>query len=55
MLVANRNRVVSRTELLDEVLERAGDHRLVTVVGPGGIGKTHLLHHVGSVGHVLAK
>jgi predicted ATPase/DNA-binding CsgD family transcriptional regulator len=41
-LPAAPSSLVGREADLRALLERAGDHRLVTVVGPGGIGKTRL-------------
>jgi predicted ATPase/DNA-binding winged helix-turn-helix (wHTH) protein len=34
------NRLIGRAECLTSVVESLGKHRLVTIVGPGGIGKT---------------
>ena len=39
--------LVGRVRDRDAILERATERRLVTIVGPGGIGKTHLMSHVG--------
>lgn len=37
--------LVGRADLLDEVHRRLAECRLVTLVGPGGVGKTHLMRH----------
>ena len=42
-------RVLGREDELAEVGRRLDDHRLVTVVGPGGIGKTALARAVAEV------
>ena len=34
--------LIGRETLLDQLAEMIGDHRLVTLVGPGGVGKTSL-------------
>jgi predicted ATPase/DNA-binding SARP family transcriptional activator len=39
--------LVGRGELIDEVLEATNEHRLVTLVGPGGVGKTRLAIELG--------
>ena len=39
--------LVGRDDLVAEVTERAGTHRVVTLVGPGGVGKTRLLLEAG--------
>ena len=39
--------LVGRDELADELATLAGDHRVVTLVGPGGVGKTRLLIELG--------
>ena len=39
--------LVGREALVDEVVAMAEAHRLVTLVGPGGVGKTRLLVEVG--------
>jgi predicted ATPase/DNA-binding SARP family transcriptional activator len=39
--------LVGRDELVDEVTAFAKAHRLVTLIGPGGVGKTRLLVEVG--------
>ncbi|MEM6930788.1 MAG: hypothetical protein AAF602_27890, partial [Myxococcota bacterium] len=41
-LPSPRNRFVGRERALEEVAERVREHRLVTVLGMGGIGKTRL-------------
>jgi predicted ATPase/DNA-binding CsgD family transcriptional regulator len=38
---------VGRAQVVDEVAARLGQHRLVTVTGPGGAGKTRLAGEVG--------
>ena len=40
--------LIGRSDDLDAIVDKSNHHRLVTVVGPGGIGKKHLLHHVGA-------
>jgi predicted ATPase/class 3 adenylate cyclase len=37
-----RAQLLGRDDLLDEIAERVEEHRLVTLLGPGGIGKTSL-------------
>ena len=39
-LPALLTRVVGRDEIIETVVSRCSQHRLVTIVGPGGIGKT---------------
>jgi predicted ATPase/DNA-binding SARP family transcriptional activator len=39
--------LIGRDALLAEVLQNVEDHRLVTLVGPGGVGKTRLAIEVG--------
>ena len=39
--------LVGRDDLVAEVTELAGTHRVVTLVGPGGVGKTRLLLEAG--------
>jgi predicted ATPase/DNA-binding SARP family transcriptional activator len=39
--------LVGRDRLVDEVLELVERHRLVSLIGPGGVGKTRLLIEVG--------
>ncbi|HEX5944722.1 MAG TPA: BTAD domain-containing putative transcriptional regulator, partial [Acidimicrobiales bacterium] len=39
--------LVGRDDLVAEVTELAGAHRVVTLVGPGGVGKTRLLFEAG--------
>jgi len=46
-LPAPTTALIGREALVDEVLERLGSSRLVTLVGPGGVGKTRLLLEVG--------
>src|SRR5690606_29804530 len=36
--------LIGRAAELDELVSRCDSHRLVTVVGPGGVGKTRLAH-----------
>lgn len=38
--------LLGRGREIDEVVRRVGERRLVTLIGPGGIGKTALAHHV---------
>lgn len=46
-LVHPATSLIGRAELLDDVVERIAAERLVTLVGPGGVGKTRLLVEVG--------
>ncbi len=39
--------ILGRDPLLAEIVDAVDDHRLVTLVGPGGVGKTRLLLEVG--------
>jgi len=39
--------LVGRDKLLDDLLAAAGAHRLLTLIGPGGVGKTRLLTEIG--------
>ncbi|HEY6532407.1 MAG TPA: BTAD domain-containing putative transcriptional regulator, partial [Acidimicrobiales bacterium] len=39
--------LIGREELIEEVVALAGSSRLVTLVGPGGVGKTRMLLEVG--------
>ena len=39
--------LVGRDELVDDAISLVGDHRLVTLVGPGGVGKSRLAIEVG--------
>ena len=41
---------IGRTDEIAEVLDRLGQHRLVTLTGPGGIGKTRLAVQVAAQG-----
>ncbi len=38
--------LIGRADLVDDLSRRLSPGRLVTVVGPAGVGKTHLVHHV---------
>jgi predicted ATPase/DNA-binding winged helix-turn-helix (wHTH) protein len=40
--------IYGRAEDLEQVRDMAKDRRLVTLLGPGGVGKTHLLRHSGA-------
>lgn len=42
-----RSELLGRGTLMEEVQERVGDHKLVTLLGPGGIGKTSTALAVG--------
>lgn len=41
-LPAQRTSLIGREELVDRVVELVCDHRLVSLIGPGGVGKTRL-------------
>ncbi|MEO1059870.1 MAG: winged helix-turn-helix domain-containing protein [Actinomycetota bacterium] len=38
--------LIGRTDDLELIATKTARHRVVTLTGPGGVGKTHLLHHV---------
>jgi predicted ATPase/DNA-binding CsgD family transcriptional regulator len=46
-LPADLSSFIGRTALIDEVAQSLETHRLVTLVGPGGVGKTRLLFRLG--------
>ncbi len=45
MVVAD-DAIIGRRQELKQIAEQLEDHRLVTLIGPGGCGKTHLARHV---------
>lgn len=46
-LPSSTSRSIGRSEELDDVLSMLSEKRSVTIVGPGGVGKTHLALEVG--------
>ena len=54
-LAAGRDRFVGRTRELDQLQRNLADHRLVTILGEGGSGKTRLARHFGAQTEALAE